>query len=201
MPGIDFSAHITNPTAQGPGAAAAAAQTAADSPSFFDDLLDIVNPLQHIPVISTIYRHLTGDKIDTVSKLAGDTLYGGVTGLLCSLGDSLFQEVTGKSVGDTVYAALISDQSDQTTAVASADTPASVIPANSMPEPLHLSFLENDAGIQPLEVAADSTVGNDLPVGLLHASLFEDADTAPTPMAVQRAAMAYRASGKLLEAY
>ena len=37
----------------------------------FFDFLDIINPLQHIPVISTIYRSLTGDKIDPGSRIAG----------------------------------------------------------------------------------------------------------------------------------
>ncbi|MDP6473864.1 MAG: hypothetical protein QF894_03030 [Alphaproteobacteria bacterium] len=29
----------------------------------FDDFLDLINPLQHIPIISTIYREITGDTI------------------------------------------------------------------------------------------------------------------------------------------
>ena len=87
----------------------------------FGDFLDIINPLQHIPLVSTIYRHLTGDKIGTPEKIAGDTLYGGLTGFLSSVGDAIFKEVTGKSVGDTVYAALIGDD-DGPTAVASAET-------------------------------------------------------------------------------
>src|SRR5215470_6180450 len=28
----------------------------------FGDLVDIVNPLQHIPVVATIYRNMTGDR-------------------------------------------------------------------------------------------------------------------------------------------
>ena len=30
----------------------------------FSDLMDIINPLQHIPVVSSIYRSLSGDEID-----------------------------------------------------------------------------------------------------------------------------------------
>jgi len=110
MPGINYSAHQYNPIAQGAGAAMASAKAPArDSGFSFGDLLDVINPLQHIPVISTLYRHLTGDTIGTGAKLAGDTLYGGVTGLICSAADSAFEEVTGKGVGDTVYAALFGD--------------------------------------------------------------------------------------------
>jgi hypothetical protein len=88
----------------------------------FGDFLDIINPLQHIPVVSTLYRHWTGDTIGTPEKIAGDTLYGGLTGLACSVGDALFTELTGKDVGDTVYAALIGD--DKT-------TPATAVAANT----------------------------------------------------------------------
>ena len=46
----------------------------------FHNLLGIVNPLQHLPVIGTLYRAITGDKIGTPEKIAGDALYGGVWG-------------------------------------------------------------------------------------------------------------------------
>ena len=38
----------------------------------FLDFLDIINPLQHIPVVSTIYRDLTGDTLDYGSRVAGE---------------------------------------------------------------------------------------------------------------------------------
>ena len=47
----------------------------------FHDLLSIINPLQHLPVIGTLYRAITGDKIGAIEKVAGDTLYGGVWAL------------------------------------------------------------------------------------------------------------------------
>ena len=37
----------------------------------FLDFLDIINPLQHIPLVSTIYRKITGDTIDPASRIAG----------------------------------------------------------------------------------------------------------------------------------
>ncbi len=48
----------------------------------FYDFLDIINPLHHIPVIGTIYRELTDDKIKPVSRIVGDVLFGAVTGSL-----------------------------------------------------------------------------------------------------------------------
>src|ERR1700685_4561438 len=84
----------------------------------FHNLLSIINPLQHLPVIGTLYRAITGDTIGTPEKIAGDTLYGGLWGAVASLADSAFQAVTGKDVGDTVLALFTGDH-DKPTAVAS----------------------------------------------------------------------------------
>ena len=70
----------------------------------FHDFLSIINPLQHLPVIGTLYRAITGDKIGTPEKIAGDTLYGGLWGAVPSVADAAFEAVTGKDVGDTVLA-------------------------------------------------------------------------------------------------
>ena len=34
----------------------------------FLDMLDIINPLQHIPVVSTLYRAITGDTIEPITS-------------------------------------------------------------------------------------------------------------------------------------
>jgi hypothetical protein len=91
---------VAAPLAASPAPAPAPAHEGAT----FGDFLDMINPLQHIPIISTIYRAITGEHIKTFPKVAGDLLYGGVTGFLGSLADSIFEKVTGKSVGDTVLA-------------------------------------------------------------------------------------------------
>jgi len=69
---------------------------------FFDHLLDVVNPLQHLPLVGTLYRAITGDKIGPVEKVMGDTLYGGLWGAVSSFADVAFEGLTGKSVEDTV---------------------------------------------------------------------------------------------------
>ena len=46
----------------------------------FRDILDIVNPLQHLPIIGSVYRWLTGDRPGAVAQIAGDALYGGPIG-------------------------------------------------------------------------------------------------------------------------
>ena len=100
----------------------ATASTDAGKPSFWDDVLDVVNPLQHLPIVSAVYRAVTGDKIGDVEKVAGDTLYGGPIGLVTSLADVAFEKITGKDFGSTVMAFAGLDHSDDTTALA-ANTP------------------------------------------------------------------------------
>lgn len=90
--------------------------------SFFDDVLDVVNPLQHLPIVGTVYRAITGDKIGDVEKVAGDTLYGGPIGLVTSLADMAFEKITGKDFGDTVMAFVGLDHGDSNTVLA-ANTP------------------------------------------------------------------------------
>ncbi len=46
----------------------------------FRDLIDLVNPLHHIPVVGQVYRRLTGDVIDPAMRIAGGALFGGPLG-------------------------------------------------------------------------------------------------------------------------
>ena len=77
--------------------------------SFFHHLLDVINPLQHLPVIGTIYRAITGEHIGPVEKIAGDTLYGGLWGAVSSVADVAFEGITGKSFEDTALAWIKGD--------------------------------------------------------------------------------------------
>jgi len=78
----------------------------------FGDLLDVVNPLQHLPIVGTVYRALTHDQIKTPEKIAGDTLYGGVWGLAGSVADVAFERFTGHNFGDTMLAMLTGHHDD-----------------------------------------------------------------------------------------
>ncbi|MCP5198746.1 MAG: hypothetical protein H6977_01950 [Gammaproteobacteria bacterium] len=46
----------------------------------FGDLVDLVNPLQHIPVLGSYYRKWTGDTIAPALRIAGGALFGGPIG-------------------------------------------------------------------------------------------------------------------------
>src|SRR3546814_7272559 len=70
----------------------------------FGDFLDIINPLQHIPIVSSIYRAITDDQISPHARILGDTLFGGPTGFLSSIANVLYEEIAGEDVGETVIA-------------------------------------------------------------------------------------------------
>lgn len=171
-----------------PVAGAAASAPSTDSGFSFDDLLDIVNPLQHIPVISTLYRAITGDQIKTFPKIAGDTLYGGVLGFAGSMADTIFQKITGKDFGDTVLAEvedIFSPSTAPPTAVASASPPA----ATAAPRPLGPTApaLPSPATVAPAALSAIVIPGQ----GALLNAL---AGKGISPDTAARAADAYRRS-------
>ena len=78
----------------------------------FLDLLDVINPLQHIPLISTLYRSVTGDEIDPASKLMGSTLYWGPIGAVTSLVDVMVEFSTGKDIGEHTLNIIKRDQAN-----------------------------------------------------------------------------------------
>lgn len=76
-----------------------ATTTAAPDPGLgFEDLIDAVNPLQHLPVVSAVYREASGDGISLPSRLAGAFLFGGPTGLAGAVALTVFEEVTGDTI-------------------------------------------------------------------------------------------------------
>jgi hypothetical protein len=72
----------------------------------FTDFLAAINPLQHIPIVGTIYRAITGDTIGNVARVVGDGIYGGPIGLASGVIDVASTEVTGKDIGQHVIATL-----------------------------------------------------------------------------------------------
>jgi hypothetical protein len=72
----------------------------------FHDVLDAINPLQHLPVIGSIYRAITGDELGNVPRLIGSLLYGGPIGFTAGIVQVGLKEETGKDAGEHVLAAL-----------------------------------------------------------------------------------------------
>lgn len=48
----------------------------------FDEFLQGLNPLHHLPVIGTIYRAATGETVPPAMRVLGGALFGGVVGML-----------------------------------------------------------------------------------------------------------------------
>ncbi len=121
----------------------------------FDDFLDLINPLHHIPIVSTIYRAVTGDTISTGARVFGGALFGGVFGVFAAVFNAIVDQATGKDMGEHVLALF--DGSDTApnqaspTAVA-ASTPAEPLAVTAQaqpPQPEHPS-------VDPAREAADA---------------------------------------------
>ena len=68
----------------------------------FLDVLDMINPLQHLPIVSTIYRNLTGDTIKPVAQVVGGAAFGGmdVTGAIAAVNGEITRALAGMEVAD-----------------------------------------------------------------------------------------------------
>lgn len=98
----------------------------------FLDFLDVVNPLQHIPIVGTIYRSLTGDTIKPAQQVMGGMLYGGPLGAVTSMFGAVVQQSTGKSIEGHAMAALgFEDPNQHGIAVASAAPSAAPVIAQA----------------------------------------------------------------------
>lgn len=69
-----------------------------------DDLIDIVNPLHHLPIVGMVYRQVTGDRISPGAKIVGGGIIGGPAGLISSMVRVGIERTTGQSLGGHVAA-------------------------------------------------------------------------------------------------
>jgi hypothetical protein len=103
----------------------------------FWDLLDVINPLQHIPLVGTIYRALTGDEISAPARVAGGTLFGGVVGFAASVASAIVEDKTGRDPGGHMVAMLFGDETAEPasgTAVAEAPAAGPVTGPSAVPQ-------------------------------------------------------------------
>ena len=134
---------IANPMGPAAGLAASSAPTAAAggaTHSFklwgkdgftFGDILDAVNPLEQLPVVGTIYRHLTGHSISPASRIMGGALFGGPIGAALSALNAVVEASSGKGIGERVLEALEGGGNGTAPSerVASSGAPAGVFPS------------------------------------------------------------------------
>lgn len=110
----------------------------------FGDVLDAINPLNHIPIVSDIYSNLVGHKASAGSRLAGGALFGGPIGVVASLATLMFEEGTGgSSPSEAIYAA-----------VTGTDQPTTQLAANEPPVNSEVASLTSDATAQAVPVDA-----------------------------------------------
>jgi hypothetical protein len=118
----------------------AAASAAGDKPYWsgsggptFGDLLDIINPLQHIPVVSDIYQKITGDTSSSGANIFGGLLFGGGIGLVASVANEIVQQVSGKTLGGNLIAAVTGETSTTTAANDAAQKTTATAPTVATP--------------------------------------------------------------------
>ncbi|HRJ12051.1 MAG TPA: hypothetical protein PKW15_02275 [Alphaproteobacteria bacterium] len=74
----------------------------ADQDFGFADFIDMINPLQHIPIVSSIYREITGDQISPAMKIAGGGIFGGPLGAIGSMLGAIYEQANGEEIESTV---------------------------------------------------------------------------------------------------
>ncbi len=92
-----------------------------EGPSF-SDFIDVINPLQHIPLVSAIYQGLTGDKISNGAKVAGSVLYGGPLGFVTSTINSIIEHESGKDINGHLTAMLFDSKPQEPIQIANIPT-------------------------------------------------------------------------------
>lgn len=107
----NFSAAMREAMLQGQEASSASAlapaQAAAQGDEYgFGDLIDIINPLQHIPVIGSVYRSLTGDTMKGMSGIIGGAIFGGPVGAIAGTVNVIAKDRTGKDIGENIASAM-----------------------------------------------------------------------------------------------
>jgi hypothetical protein len=126
----------------------------------FWDVLDIVNPLQHIPIVGSIYRAVTGDEIKPAMQIGGDILYGGVIGGMASIANAVLQEASGKDLGGHIMAGLgFGDEGGknapvQVAAAASSQAPSQTAQMSATQAPQTAAPAQQQASARPTASAA-----------------------------------------------
>ena len=122
------------------------------------DALDIINPLQQLPVVGDVYRAVTGDKISGVARVAGGFLWGGIGGGFSAAAMAAYAEANGnQSPGEEIVTALLGPDEEstppaETTMVAAAAPTDPAVPAAATAA----AAIDNNADEAPLSLLAPS---------------------------------------------
>jgi hypothetical protein len=70
----------------------------------WDDFVDMINPLQHIPLVNLAYRAITGDEIYGAARMV-DVAFGPLAGM-STVADLVLRDTTGQGIAENAVAAL-----------------------------------------------------------------------------------------------
>ncbi|MCW8929531.1 MAG: hypothetical protein OQL19_04755 [Gammaproteobacteria bacterium] len=74
----------------------------------FGDVIDMINPMHHLPVVSKYYREHTEDDASEGSRLVGGALFGGliggVAGVFTSMANAAVRHETHQDVSEQIIA-------------------------------------------------------------------------------------------------
>lgn len=112
-------------------------EAGADPEEFgFGDLLDMVNPLQQIPVIGHVYREITGDTIKPISQIVGGAIFSGPLGAAVGLTNAIVREETGKDIAGNALALAQGDAPEWKNGASPPDQTETTGKALAMNDPL-----------------------------------------------------------------
>ncbi|TDQ86313.1 hypothetical protein A8950_0004 [Dongia mobilis] len=72
----------------------------------WDDFIDLINPLQHIPVVAQIYRAVTGDQAYALSQFVGALPFGPIS-VASAVIDTTLRAQTGRDAGTDLAASIL----------------------------------------------------------------------------------------------
>lgn len=77
------------------------------------DMVDMVNPLHHLPLVGPLYRNMTGDQINPAGRVIGGTLFGGALGTASGIANVIAEEETGQDIPGLVGNSMRNDEAQR----------------------------------------------------------------------------------------
>jgi hypothetical protein len=127
----------------------------------WDDFVDIINPLQHIPVVAQIYRAVTGDQAYGLSTFIGAAPFGPLS-LASAVVDTVIRSQTGHDAGTDMAARILGidnrtpeeadlrlspGYADDADVAQSGNAPIQVADASPLPAMVDSAWTRDSAGI------------------------------------------------------
>lgn len=158
----------------------------------FKDVLDMMNPLQHLPIIKNIYQAVTGDDdMKPAVKTVGDAIYGGPVGAVSSVFDNIFKDASGKDMISTAANWLgLGDDAAPATQTASAAANTNTMVAANTAATTPVPATEAAANAAAPAAAAQTSAPNPAPAKPMMLALASSPTTPAPSVAVNSATAA-----------